>query len=239
LTAPLPIAMSSNHTPRIKWARYTLLLAAAMASLLVQRASLAEPFPMSGQLLNKTVHETPGIAHERIASWKKLISHFQNADHQQKLQAVNRFFNKMQFINDQDHWGKEDYWATPLQMLTTNGGDCEDYSIAKYFTLREMGVPAERMRLTYVKAIKLNQAHMVLAYYPAPDATPLILDNLVTEIQTATSRSDLQPVYSFNSTDLWLVKQPGGEQHIGRAGRLSRWQDVIARIGSEQLTYRQ
>jgi predicted transglutaminase-like cysteine proteinase len=194
---------------------------------------------MSGQLLNKTVHETPGIAHERIASWKKLISHFQNADHQQKLQAVNRFFNKMQFINDQDHWGKEDYWATPLQMLTTNGGDCEDYSIAKYFTLREMGVPAERMRLTYVKAIKLNQAHMVLAYYPAPDATPLILDNLVTEIQTATSRSDLQPVYSFNSTDLWLVKQPGGEQHIGRAGRLSRWQDVIARIGSEQLTYRQ
>ena len=231
--------MFTTRTQLIESTRYTLLVTAALACLLTYRGSLAESFPMSGQLLNKTEQEHPGFAQERIASWEKLISYYKNSGHQQKLHVVNRFFNKMKFVNDRDHWGKEDYWATPLQMLTSNGGDCEDYSIAKYFTLREMGVPAERMRLTYVKAIKLNQAHMVLAYYPAPDATPLILDNLVTEIQTATSRSDLQPVYSFNSTDLWLVKQPGGEQHIGRAGRLSRWQDVIARIGSEQLTYRQ
>jgi predicted transglutaminase-like cysteine proteinase len=228
--------MSPTCTQMIEWTRYALLVTTALASMLTHHDSFAESFPMSGRLLNKTAQEQQGFANERIASWKKLISHYKNSDHKQKLHAVNSFFNKMKFINDRDHWGKEDYWATPLQMLTSNGGDCEDYSIAKYFTLRKMGIPAEYMRLTYVKAIKLNQAHMVLAYYSAPNATPLILDNLINEIQTATSRNDLQPVYSFNSTDLWLVKQRGGDQHIGRAGRLSRWQEVIARISNEQLS---
>lgn len=229
--------MFPARTQLIEWTRYTLLVTAALASLLAYRGLLAESSPMSGRLLNKSTQEQQSFAQERIASWEKLISHYKTTNHQKKLHAVNRFFNKMKFINDKDHWGKEDYWATPLQMLTSNGGDCEDYSIAKYFTLRKMGIPAKYMRLTYVKAIKLNQAHMVLAYYSAPDATPLILDNLVNEIQTATSRDDLQPVYSFNSTGLWLVKQRGGEQHIGRAGRLVRWQEVIARISSEQLSY--
>jgi len=62
--------------------------------------------------------------------------------------------------------------------LASNGADCEDFSIAKYFALKELGVPIQRLRITYVKAVRLNQAHMVLAYYPEPDAVPLILDNL-------------------------------------------------------------
>ena len=85
----------------------------------------------------------------------------------------------------------------------------------------------------------LNPAHMGLAYHPGPDSSPLILDNLTDEIQTASSRDDLLPVYRFNSTDLWLVKQRGGEKHIGHAGRLSRWKEVIARISSEPLSYPQ
>ena len=231
--------MSLTQTKTDNRRRCTLLLAATLLSLITFRASFADTFPGSGRLLNATVQEHENFAHQRIASWENLISHYKDTSPHQKLRAVNRFFNKMNFVNDIDHWGKEDYWATPLQMLTSNGGDCEDYSIAKYFTLRKMGMPAEHMRLTYVKAVKLNQAHMVLAYYPAPDAEPLILDNLVNDIQTASSRDDLQPVYSFNSTDLWLVKQRGGDQHIGRAGRLSRWQEVIARISSEQSSYPQ
>lgn len=220
------------------WQRYTLLAATLLMALLIHRAAFADSYPMSGRLLN-TVQEFPSVAHERIALWERLIRKHKDSNHREKLRAVNRFFNKMTFVNDLDHWGKEDYWATPLQMLTRNGGDCEDYSIAKYFTLRKMGIPAEYMRLTYVKALKLNQAHMVLAYHPDPDSSPLILDNLTDEIQTASSRDDLLPVYSFNSTDLWLVKQRGGEKHIGRAVRLSRWQEVIARISSEQLSYHQ
>jgi predicted transglutaminase-like cysteine proteinase len=171
----------------------------------------------------------------RINHWQLIISSGNRLSEQQKLAAVNTFFNELKFVNDIDLWGKEDYWATPLQTLASNGGDCEDFSIAKYFTLLQMGVPAERMRLTYVKALELNQAHMVLTYFRTPEAEPLVLDNLKDEIQTASKRSDLLPVYSFNAEGLWLAKSSGTDQHVGSPERLSQWNSVIARISNEQL----
>ncbi|MBL3278677.1 hypothetical protein ELP91_28930, partial [Klebsiella pneumoniae] len=81
-----------------------------------------------------------------------------------------------------DVWGQVDYWGSPLETLTKGQGDCEDYAIGKYFALMAAGVPSARMRLVYVRAQNggVIQAHMVLAYYPTPDAEPLILDNLIT-----------------------------------------------------------
>ena len=219
-----------------RWQHFLLFLIAGLANLVSIQSSCAEKPPTSNPLLTKIEQEHGGYARERVAIWEKLIANNRNVDNFRKLIIVNDFFNKMAFSNDIDLWGKEDYWATPLQMLTSNSGDCEDYSIAKYFTLRKMGIPAESMRLTYVKALKLNQAHMVLTYYPEPDEEPLILDNLVNEIQVASNRKDLVRVYSFNGTDLWLAKEQGGDKHIGRSGRLSRWQEVIARINDEQIS---
>jgi len=224
------------RTPSGHRQRFSLFLIAGLINLVSSQQAFADKFPVSNRLLNKIEQEHDGYARERIIIWEQLILQNKHADNLKKLSVVNDFFNKMNFANDIDLWGEEDYWATPLQMLTSNGGDCEDYSIAKYFTLRKMGIPAERMRLTYVKALKLNQAHMVLTYYPAPDAEPLILDNLVTDIQIASNRKDLVRVYSFNGTDLWLAKERGGDKHIGRSGRLSRWQEVIARINDEQIS---
>src|SRR6185436_8692069 len=71
------------------------------------------------------------------------------------LQTVNAYFNRIPFLADSTHWAAEDYWATPAETVASNGGDCEDYSIAKYFLLKEFGVPVERLRITYVKATKL------------------------------------------------------------------------------------
>jgi len=227
--------MSLFRTPSGLRQRFPLFLIAGLINLVSSQPAFADKFPFSNRLLNKIEQEHGGYARERIVIWEKLIIRNKNADNLQKLIVVNDFFNKMNFANDIDLWGKEDYWATPLQMLTSNGGDCEDYSIAKYFTLRKMGIPAERLRLTYVKALKLNQAHMVLTYYPDPDAEPLVLDNLVTDIRIVSNRKDLLRVYSFNGTDLWLAKEQGGDKHIGRSGRLSRWQEVIARINDEQI----
>jgi len=218
------------------WQRFSLFLIAGLLSLVSIQPLFADKLPVSNLLLNKIEQEHGGYARERIVTWERLIASNRNIDNLKKLILVNDFFNKMKFSNDIDLWGKEDYWATPLQMLTFNSGDCEDYSIAKYFTLRKMGIPAERMRLTYVKALKLNQAHMVLTYYPDPDAEPLVLDNLVNDIQIASNRKDLVRVYSFNGTDLWLAKERGGDKHIGLSGRLSRWQEVIARINDEQIS---
>jgi predicted transglutaminase-like cysteine proteinase len=190
----------------------------------------------SMQILSKVEQDYGNYARQRVVTWYKLINDYKDANTQDKLEQVNNFFNQLAFVNDTELWGQEDYWATPLQMLSSNGGDCEDFSIAKYFTLRKMGIPEEHMRLTYVKALQLNQAHMVLTYFTTVDAEPLILDNLVTDIRPSSERTDLLPVYSFNGNGLWLAKKKGTDEHVGRSERLSRWQEVIARVNNEQIT---
>ena len=219
----------------IRLSRYTTLLVAVVICLAGTPMPRAGEFALSQQVLTDIEQQYGNYALQRVLFWNDLIIANLHIDEPEKLKKVNDFFNELEFINDIDHWGKEDYWATPLQMLTSNGGDCEDFSIAKYFTLREMGIPAERMRLTYVKALELDQAHMVLTYYASPDSEPLILDNLVADILPSSERKDLLPVYSFNGDGLWLAKTRGTDQRIGRSSRLSRWNDVIAKISSEQI----
>ena len=211
------------------------LLLAGMLNLAGPSPCSGEEFTLSQQALASVRQEYGEQALQRISYWQDMILSSIGLDDMQKLAMTNVFFNQVKFVSDIEHWGKEDYWATPVQMLASNGGDCEDFSIAKYFTLRQMGIPAERMRLTYVKAVELNQAHMVLTYYSTPDADPLVLDNLVTEIRTSSSRTDLLPVYSFNGNGLWLVKARGMDQQVGDPERLSRWKEVIARISDEQF----
>lgn len=158
-----------------------------------------------------------------------------DASVREKLVLVNAFFNQMRFVSDRQQWGKDDYWATPVEFLAAGGGDCEDFSLAKYFTLRALGVPADSMRLTYAKAVKLNQAHMVVAYFPATDAEPLILDNLVGDIRPASQRVDLVPVYSFNGDGLWLSKERGRGRRVGGADRLKLWNDLKYRMENMSL----
>ncbi|MEX2476010.1 transglutaminase-like cysteine peptidase [Marinobacter sp.] len=187
-------------------------------------------FELSDRLMDYVREEFGSEAYGRLENWENLHRLASRAPVDRQLQLVNAFFNRARFVSDIEHWGEEDYWATPVELLTTNGGDCEDFSIAKYLTLKSMGVPDEQMRIVYVKALELNQAHMVLAWYPEPDADPLILDNLINEIKPASQRQDLEPVYSFNGEGLWL-NQPGGQQErIGEPEGLERWQDVNSRL---------
>jgi predicted transglutaminase-like cysteine proteinase len=221
------------NTSRVN--RSALLLVLLALNLTCTNLLPAGEFALSQQILTNIEQQYGDYARRRVAYWNDLIVSNQEIDDLEKLQKVNDFFNELEFVNDIDHWGQDDYWATPLQMLASNGGDCEDFSIAKYFTLREMGIPADRMRLTYVKALELDQAHMVLTYYHSPDSDPMILDNLVAEIRLSSDREDLLPVYSFNGNSLWLAKSRGTEKRVGHAHRLSRWREVIARINEEQI----
>ena len=150
----------------------------------------------------------------------------------QLLGAVNTFFNRLPFVTDLAHWGVEDYWATPAEAVASNGADCEDFSIAKYFALKELGVPIQRLRITYVKALRLNQAHMVLAYYSEPNAVPLILDDLEDKVKPASARTDLIPVYSFNDEDV-LLKRRGRPDARGSALLVRQWRALIDKLEQE------
>jgi len=189
--------------------------------------------------LEKTMHNRFGInGLNQLQAWNQLIENHKTSSAAEKTQAVNNFFNKnTRFEDDISHWKKSDYWATPLETLGSGAGDCEDYTIAKYFTLIELGVSIEHLRLIYVKAqiggpnSKIFQAHMVLGYYEQPDSIPVILDSLVSAIETADKRNDLHPVFSFNSDGLWIGNQ--AQPQIDPTARLSRWRDVLERMKQE------
>ncbi|MBE4593210.1 sulfate adenylyltransferase [Vibrio navarrensis] len=169
-------------------------------------------------------------AGKRVTAWRENIDFFKQLEEQEQLAGINDFFNQLYFVDDIQLWGQKDYWATPLEFLGSNAGDCEDFTIAKYFSLLELGVSDNKLRLVYVKALELNQFHMVLAYYKTPSSEPLILDNLNPRILKASKRQDLLPIYSFNGKNLWLMKSANSNgQLAGDSSRLSLWNDLRSR----------
>ncbi|UVE18985.1 transglutaminase-like cysteine peptidase [Pseudomonas sp. LS44] len=172
-----------------------------------------------------------GSAKQRLQGWGQLIDASEALPEPDQLRAVNSFFNRqLSFVDDNRNWRQSDYWATPVESLVKGAGDCEDYAIAKYFTLRRLGIPSEKLRITYVKALQQNQAHMVLTYYASPGAEPLVLDNLIGEIRPASQRKDLLPVYAFNAEGLYL---PGTTGKKSDTKKLSRWQDLLKKMQTE------
>lgn len=169
----------------------------------------------------------------RVASWNALIEKGKDWSDQRRLEMANDFVNQLVFVDDIQHWKQQDYWATPLETIVSGGGDCEDFSIAKYFTLTGMGMDEDKLRLTYVKALRLNQAHMVVSYYSNPKAMPLVLDNLNTRILPANERDDLWPVYSFNGKGLWLNKKNHDADLLDNSERISLWQKLLKNIQVE------
>lgn len=179
-----------------------------------------------------------GEARQRVSNWQQLMRRINSAGNYselQKIREVNDFFNQVRWVSDQDHWKKEDYWATPIETLGTNAGDCEDFSIAKYFTLSEVGIDNDKLRITYVKALDYNQAHMVLAYYSSPEAEPLILDNINKKIEPASRRTDLLPIYSFNGKSLWLAKARNKRLKADSQKNLPQWRQVNERMLKELM----
>jgi predicted transglutaminase-like cysteine proteinase len=178
-------------------------------------------------------HGPLGPARGRIEAWGQMLLSERNAPAPEQLAAVNRFFNQqLNFQDDTRIWRQTDYWATPVEALIKGAADCEDYALAKYFSLRQLGIPSEKLRITYVKALTQNQAHMVLTFYSSPTADPLVLDNLISDIRPASQRKDLLPVYAFNAEGLYLPGKNNG-QRSSDSKKLSRWQDVLQKMQAE------
>jgi len=206
--------------------------------------ALAVVFP--GQQLGGPLFSTDMLSHLKTdystAAYRRgleinmLLVTLKNQDIQTQLVEVNRFFNQFEYQEDHIHWGAQDYWATPSEFLGTQKGDCEDFVIAKYFALRALGVPDERLYLTYVKALQQNVAHMVLSYFPTPASIPQILDNYNPRILSASKRTDLLPVYSFNAKSLFLTNASAGLGKSLPTNKIknSKWKKLLADIQKEK-----
>ena len=191
---------------------------------------------ISKELFKSARQDFGSGAEQRLRDWQALYQDLRGKDEDEQLRAVNHFFNNtVNYVSDEKHWGQKDYWATPYESLTTHGADCEDFVIAKYYTLKELGVEVEKLRITYVKALRINQAHMVLTYFPTPDAIPLVLDNLIGKIYPANRRTDLEPVYSFNASGMWLERMKGQGIRMGNPNKLDLWTGLRLRMSAEGM----
>lgn len=176
-----------------------------------------------------------GPALQTYEAWRTTLGRARGADLRAKLELINDFFNQhIRYASDASLWQQHDYWAAPLQTMRRGAGDCEDYVIAKYASLRELGVAADKLRLIYVRArlgapgSGLSRAHMVLGYYPNTAAVPLILDSLLPGILPATQRPDLTPIFSFNAAGLW--DDDGPASAADPVALLSPWRSVLERM---------
>lgn len=212
--------------PARGWRLCGALLAGLLCVLPSQGLDNARLLEAAARIGPRAVSEAPQLL--------QMIERAAALDEDRRLALVNNFFNqRIAFRDDIEVWGQIDYWASPLESLDKGRGDCEDYAIAKYFSLVSAGMPIAKLRMVYVRAMVGGRslAHMVLAYYAQPGAEPLILDNLMADVRPASQRTDLQPVFSFNSEGLWqgVGSTPNGDP----LARLSQWRELLAKVRAE------
>lgn len=185
-------------------------------------------FSIAKVFIDKIEKEYGPLAVRRAYGLVQMMNEARNLDEMEKMEKVNDFFNQTPYASDKQTWGVSDYWATRLEFIGKDRADCEDYVIAKYFTLKELGVPPSKLFMTYAKSLRYKTSHLVLTYYETPKSTPLVLDNYNYKILPASTRDDLVPIYSFSGDELFSAKQAQIGRMVPAATRQTRpWDELI------------
>lgn len=199
------------------------------AAAVITAALFSSPeFIISKIFIDKIEKEYGPFAKARALALLQMMNNARDLDEMGKLEKVNDFFNLTPYASDKTTWGVSDYWATRYEFIGKDRADCEDYVIAKYFTLKELGVPTSKLYMTYAKSIRFKTAHLVLTYYETPKSVPLVLDNYNYKILPATVRDDLIPIYSFSGDELFNAKQAQIGKMLPAATRQTRpWDELL------------
>jgi len=232
--------------------RAYLLVVCLILSLLIAASGEAETLnhpPWSERFYQFVEEQYGGDAGKRLRFLETFILEHQNIPVMEKLVLVNKTMNRLPWIADSDKWKRSDYWATPLQTITTFGGDCEDIAIVKWFVLNHLGVPNENLRLAYVKfrtSRGTYGSHMVLIYLvdsqkPVDRQPVYVLDNNLDEVRLAKERSDLYAVHLIDAEgNVTLI----AESSTGRSVReelkereIRQLSELKRRIAADRNTY--
>ena len=136
-----------------------------------------------------------------MSAWRDMMFTLQNADKVTQVRMVNTFFNRWQYREDRDVYGKSDVWATPAEFMA-NSGDCEDYAIAKYFTLSALGFTDRQLRIMAVINNTSGAGHSVLA--ANVEGTIYVLDNLSNTVLRDTDYAqNYTPRFAVNASGIW------------------------------------
>lgn len=139
-----------------------------------------------------------------LPEWQALLAELKGRDKLAQIEAVNAFMNRAPYITDPVNYGLPDYWATPLQFLIKDG-DCEDYAIAKFISLRTLGFANDDLRIVVVDDLNLGVPHAVLVVYV--DGKAMVLDNQIPKVVRAETIRHYRPIFSINEEAWWLHKR--------------------------------
>lgn len=199
-------------------------IAAATAAILLS----SPEFSIAKAFMDKIEREYGPVAKRRAFYLVQMMNESRDLDDMGKMEKVNDFFNQTPYASDKTTWGESDYWATRYEFIGKDRADCEDYVIAKYFTLKELGVPTSKLYMTYAKSIRYKTAHLVLTYYETPKSIPLVLDNYNFKILPASVRDDLIPIYSFSGDELFNAKQAQIGKMVPASTKQKRpWDELV------------
>lgn len=140
-----------------------------------------------------------------INEWQSGIEAYAGLPLEQMAARVNDFVNRTRYVSDMANWGVSDHWATPIEFFQ-RGGDCEDFAIAKYASLRALGVPEERLRIAVVQDLEKNIPHAILIVYT--DNGAMMLDNQIREARYTHQVNRYKPIFSINRYAWWLHNAP-------------------------------
>lgn len=211
------------------WRRRQVLTGLIIGGSLILGTAKASPLPPTGQRGEQ--------AAQRLQGWQSLIAQSMQLSAADKLKTVNAFFNQhIRYGEDPEVWDQVDYWASPLETLERGAGDCEDFALAKYFTLRLLGIPEESLRLVYTTLSSTRQAHMVLGYWADDEAAPVLLDNLRSAVLPIAQRADLQMQFAFDTGQLYRFDH-SRLIAVGDAQLLPGWQLLKAKVKQESHAF--
>ncbi len=143
--------------------------------------------------------DAPSICH--LVEWKAFLAGLKGKDRMDQLQEVNRYVNAHPYILDIVNWGVADYWETPKEFLDRSG-DCEDYAIAKFYSMRALGMDSANLRILVLQDMNLQIPHAILIAYV--DGKAYVLDNQIPEVVNAEIIHHYRPFYSINEQAWWL-----------------------------------
>lgn len=207
----------------------------AMLAGVLLGSSLIAGTAQASQLFAKGQGDPQAL--QRMHDFGALIEQARLLSSAQALQRVNEFFNsRTQYGEDLEVWAQTDYWASPLETLERGAGDCEDFALAKYFTLRLIGIPEQNLRLVYTTLGANQQAHMVLGYWADGEEAPVLLDSLRSEVLSIALRPDLRMQFAFDTGHLYRFEQ-SRLIAVGDAQQLPGWQVLKAKVRHESFPF--
>lgn len=184
---------STNLAPFKKW------------NAALDRYSRESQVLMKGKCLSKNIDVCDYDA------WTKFLDSLKGKDKLTQIRAVNQRFNQAKYVTDRSNWGKNDYWNTPAEFMR-NFGDCEDYAIIKYLSLRRLGFTDDELRVVAVKDLNLKVGHAILIVFWIDPRNnhkrALVLDNQIGKVVDARAIRHYEPVFSIN-TKYWWRHQHG------------------------------